>query len=378
MSVADAPLFRTPLTAAHEAAGAKMVPFGGWLMPVQYDGILAEHQQTRTSAGLFDLSHMGRLRVDGAGALDLIQLATTNDASKLATGAIHYSLVCNDRGGVIDDILVYRLEGEWRLVVNASNRLRVVAHLAALARSLSTPAELIDETLDTALLGLQGPAAESVLQPLVSSELSGLGYYRARPETIRLSAIGDGQPALISRTGYTGEDGFEIMVDASIAAELWSVLLGDERVGAVGLGARDTLRLEAGMPLYGHELNENRTPYEAGLERVVKLDKVAFVGREALGRVTAQPPGDRLVGLTFDQGAVPRQGNSVHRGEISVGEIASGTFSPSLRRPIATAYVSAEASQPDTALTVEIRDKPVPARVVSLPFVPHRTKIRRG
>jgi aminomethyltransferase len=374
---ADSALLRTSLADIHEAAGAKMVPFGGWLMPVQYDGILAEHQQTRTSAGLFDLSHMGRLRIEGEGALDLIQMAATNDASRLKPGAIQYSLFCNERGGVIDDILVYRLEDGWRLVVNASNRVRVVAHLETLAKDLGSKAQVVDETFETALLGVQGPLAEDVLQAIVSSELSGLSYYHARPETVRLSAIIEGRPALISRTGYTGEDGFEIMVDAENGVALWTLLVGDERVGPVGLGARDTLRLEAGMSLYGHELNEDRTPYQAGLGRVIKLEKGDFVGRDALAQA-AEQPSDRLVGLAFAPGAVPRQGNQVHRGDATVGEVASGTFSPTLHHPIATAYVAPEATDKGAELSVSIRDRATPARVVSLPFVPHRTKTRNG
>lgn len=367
-------LLRTPLATAHEALGARMVPFCGWLMPLQYAGILAEHEQTRSSAGLFDLSHMGRLRVQGPSALDLLQRATTNDASRLASGAAQYSLLCNEQGGVIDDILVYRFPEDWRLVVNAANRDRVVAHLASLRDQLQSEATLTDDTHNLALLGIQGPASEAALQPLIDSDLATLGYYRAR-ET-RLMAALDSTEVVVSRTGYTGEDGFEIVIGAGHASPLWERLLTDERVRPVGLGARDTLRLEAGMALYGHELSDTTTPYEAGLGRVVKQDKGPFVGRDALSRVAGGPPPRHLVGLSLNPGAVPRQGCRVLRDGEDVGDIASGTFSPSLKRPIATAFVRPFVGEPDTELAVAVRDSLVPARVVSLPFVPHRTKSR--
>jgi aminomethyltransferase len=369
-------LLRTPLTLAHEAAGARMVPFGGWLMPVSYTSILAEHQHTRGAAGLFDLSHMGRLRIEGSAALDLIQEAVTNDAGRLRPGGIQYALMCNDHGGIIDDVLVYRLADDWSLVVNASNRLRVLHHLQALAES-HPGATIRDDTFETALLGIQGPQAEEVLQPLVSSELEGLGYYRARADQIRFSGTDAAHDVLISRTGYTGEDGFEITIAASDAVDLWSALCTDERVEPAGLGARDTLRLEAGMPLYGHELSDERTPYEAGLERFVKLDKGNFVGRDALVRLAERAPETRLIGLSFEPGVIPRQGNAVLLEGRSAGEVASGTFSPTLQRPIATAYVTPPAAEADR-LSVSVRDRDITARVVSLPFVPHRTKTRRG
>lgn len=379
----SAELLRTPLAAAHEALGAKMVPFCGWLMPVQYGSIVAEHLHTRAWAGLFDLSHMGRLRVTGPEAANLLQRATTNDVTRAPEGGAQYSLLCNEQGGVLDDLLVYRLKDEWRLIVNAVNRVRVVAHFEAIRDEIACDADIQDETLTTALLGLQGPHAERVLQPLVDGDLSALGYYRARWDVLSIAGRPEPGPhpwplpqlpALISRTGYTGEDGFEVAVDAEHAGGLWKALLSDERVQPVGLGARDTLRLEAGMALYGHELNEGITPYEAGLGRVVKLDKGDFIGREALVELNHTPPRRSLIGLTFEPGAIPRAGCAVHRKGTLVGEVASGTFSPTLRRPIATAYVGSDAAEPGAELAVSIRNAQVPSRVVSLPFVPHHTK----
>jgi len=348
-----------------------MVPFGGWLMPLQYTGLVAEHLHTRSAASLFDLSHMGRLNITGPNARDLIQYATTNDIGRLAPGAAQYSLICNDRGGVIEDLLVYRLTAGWRLVVNASNRPRVVSRLDDLRRQRAFEATVRDETFDLALLGVQGPGSEEALQPLINGSLRSLAYYHALEYELML---GTGVPAYVARTGYTGEDGFELMVDSSLAPDLWERLVADERVEPAGLGARDTLRLEAGMALYGHELTEEVTPFEAGLGRVVRLEKGPFLGSDALTRLAKEPPRRNLVGLSFEPGAVPRAGCRVNADGAEIGEVASGTFSPTLRRPIATAYVSSGVAAPGTALSVTIRGGGTPATVVSLPFVPHRTK----
>jgi aminomethyltransferase len=362
----DAELLRTPLYERHVGMGARMVPFSGWLMPIQYEGVVAEHLHTRSAAGLFDLSHMGRLTFHGADAERLIQVATTNDASKLEVGGAQYSLVCNEQGGVIEDLLVYRFPDAWRMIVNASNRLRVVGLLEDLARQEGLDAQVQDETEGVALLAVQGPLSVDVLQPHVSGDLSDLAYYHAQWDTLRGL---DGARVIVSRTGYTGEDGFEVAVPASVATTLWDDLLADQRVKPIGLGARDTLRLEAGMALYGHELTEDVNPFEARLGRVVRLDKGPFQGREALERLKNAEPVRRLVGLAFESGAVPRATFPVlHHGE-RVGEVASGTFSPTLRQPIATAYVRSDCSAPGTHLEVEIRGAPVPASVVPLPLV---------
>jgi len=341
-------------------------------MPIQYQGVVAEHRHTRESAGLFDLSHMGRLHLSGPGAEALIQRVTTNDASRLSAGAAQYTLICNEQGGVVEDLLVYRFADHWRLIVNASNREQVLEVLEAARREQQLDVSVRDDTFDLALLGVQGPLAEAALQPLVADELSSLTYYHAHEGTLR--DIGGSERVLLSRTGYTGEDGFEVVVPSDQAEALWNRLLADDWVHPIGLGARDTLRLEAGMALYGHELTEEINPYEARLGRVVKLDKGPFLGREALTNLRATPPARLLVGLEFGAGAVPRAGYPVAVSGQTIGEIASGTFSPTLQHPIATAYVRAEHAEPGTQLDVMIRDKPVSARVVSLPFVPHRAK----
>ncbi len=364
------PLLRTPLADRHEALGAKMAPFGGWHMPIQYSGIVAEHLHTRTSAGLFDLSHMGRLQITGPGATDLVQQATTNDAARLSPGAAQYSLICNEQGGVIEDLVVYRLEDGWRLIVNASNRVRVVAHLGELRERGAIDATLQDDTFDLALLGIQGPESEAILQPMVDVDLPSLRYYHAVDGRMREGNT----PVTVSRTGYTGEDGFELMLSSTAALKIWDRLLEDPRVKATGLGARDTLRLEAGMPLYGHELNEDVSPYEAGLKRVVRLDKGKFVGSNALAAQSDGEPARRLVGIDFDSGAVPRAEFPVNQNGKPVGQVTSGTFSPSLKHPIAMAYVASTAAAPGAELTVTIRGSEAPARVVKLPFVPHKTK----
>jgi aminomethyltransferase len=351
-----------------------MVPFSGWQMPIQYEGVVAEHLHTRSAAGLFDLSHMGRLQITGPDAEALIQQATTNDAARLKPGAIQYSLMCNAQGGVREDLLVYRFERGWWLVVNASNREKVIQLLEELRAEQHLQADTRDGTFEFLLLGLQGPSSEDVLQPVVDADLSTLAYYHARQDRISLPGGVPGQGVIISRTGYTGEDGFEVMAPIQLAAALWDVLISDQRVHPIGLGARDTLRLEAGMALYGHELTEEITPYEARLGRVVRVDKGPFVGREALAALREQTPERRLVGLEFGPGAVPRAGFAVWADGVEVGEVASGTFSPTLRRPIATAYVRTDRSEPGSELQVAIRDTRVPASVVSLPFVPHRTR----
>jgi aminomethyltransferase len=251
--------------------------------------------------------------------------------------------------------------------------LRVVALLDDLRKQHEFDATVRDETFDLALLGLQGPASEGVLQPLIEGDLGSLAYYHAREDLLKLRTP---KPVYLARTGYTGEDGFELMLDASVASEIWDRLVADERVQPAGLGARDTLRLEAGMALYGHELAEGVTPFEAGLGRSVRLDKGAFQGRDALVRLSARPPDRRLVGLGFEPGAVPRAGCQVNAAGAEVGEIASGTFSPTLRRPIATAYVASEVAPLGTTLEVAIRGADTPATVVSLPFVSHSTKRR--
>jgi aminomethyltransferase len=368
-------LLRTALHGRHVAARARMVDFGGWDMPIQYGGILAEHHAVRRSVGVFDLSHMGRLYLRGPDARALAQYLTTNDVSKLQPGRAHYSLVCGDDGRILDDVIAYNLGDEVLLVVNASNREKILARIAELRRGplASLDVTLHDATLETAMLGFQGPDAERLLQPRVGGGLADLRYYAA------LSTTFDGVPALVARTGYTGEDGFEVIVPAEAGPAAWDALL-EGRDGAAptpcGLGARDTLRLEAGMALYGHEIDETRNPYQAGLGRVVKLDKGDFAGREALARLAERGPDVRLVGFELTEGGVPRQGYPVVDGDRRIGVVTSGNVSPTLGKPIGMAYVPSERAEPGSTIAVGIRGKAVGARVVPLPFYEHRTRRR--
>jgi len=358
-------LHETALIEVHRALGARLIEFGGWLMPVQYAGILEEHKAVRERAGLFDLSHMGELFVEGDDAGDALAAALISDPRTLAVGRAQYSMICAPDGGVIDDLIVYRLGPERFLVVaNASNAPVVSEELAA--RLGGWRAILDDRSLATSLVAIQGPLAAGILAPLTDVDLTGLRYY----------AIAEGRvagiPAMVARTGYTGEDGFEIFVDWDRAPAIWTALAEAgvaADVMACGLGARDTLRLEAGMPLYGNELDRTTNPFEAGLGRVVKLEKAGdFVGREALARVARAGPAKRLVGLSITGRGIARHGYPVLTGERRTGVVTSGTHSPTLGRPIAMAYVAPGDAEPGTILAVEVREQPVSAEVVPLPF----------
>jgi aminomethyltransferase len=358
-------LHDTALIDIHRALGARLIEFGGWLMPVQYTGILDEHRAVRERAGLFDLSHMGELFVEGDDAGDALAAALVSDPRTLAIGRAQYSMICASDGGVIDDLIVYRLGAERFLVVaNASNAGIVSDELAT--RLGGRRAVLDDRSLATSLVAIQGPRAAEVLAPLTDVDVGALRYY----------AIADGQvagvPALVARTGYTGEDGFEVFVDWARGPAIWDALAAaGEGAGAIacGLGARDTLRLEAGMPLYGNELDRDTNPYEAGLGRVVKLEKPGdFVGRAALERVAREGPEKRLVGLAITGRGIARHGHPVLAAGRRTGVVTSGTHSPTLGRPIAMAYVAPPAGEPGTILDVEIREQPVSAEVVPLPF----------
>jgi aminomethyltransferase len=355
----------TPLADRHEALGARMIDFAGWRMPVQYTSILDEHRAVRERVGLFDLSHMGELWVEGQEAATALDAAVVSAPSRLAVGRAHYSMIVAPDGGILDDLIIYRLaEDRFMVVANASNAAVVSDALAE--RLAGTRAVLDDHSLATGLVAIQGPRSVEVLRPLTDVDLDALRYY----------AIADGNvagiPAQVARTGYTGEDGFEVFVDTDRTAELWDALLpavqGAEGV-PVGLGARDTLRLEAGMPLYGNELDRETNPFDAGLGRVVKLDKTGdFAGRAALEKVAADGPKKRLVGLVVEGRGIARHGYPVHAGERRSGLVTSGTQSPTLGQPIAMAYVAPGDGEPGTIVDVEIREARVPARVVELPF----------
>jgi aminomethyltransferase len=396
---------RTPLYACHLELGARMVEFAGWEMPVQYAGVIEEHRAVRGAAGLFDVSHMGEIRVRGAGAERFLQHLTPNDVARLAPGRAHYSGLLTARGTYVDDLLIYRLAADdFLVVVNASNRAADLAWVleqghggTAAAGPAADAADVVDESDRYALLALQGPRALAILEPL-AAVTRGPAAPGARdgaatpatpatpetPETPEITALryygfaqGEvaGVPAIISRTGYTGEDGFELYVAPEDAPELWRRLLAaGEPHGLLpaGLGARDTLRLEAAMALYGHELDEGTTPFEAGLAWVVKLDKGGFIGRDALVAQQAAGVQRVLAGFEVRGRGIARQGHAVlSQGQV-VGAVTSGTWSPTLEKAIGMAYLPPALASPGTALDVDVRGRTLPAVVVELPFYRRR------
>ncbi len=365
MTDTDDDLRETPLVATHRALGARLIGFGGWLMPVQYTGILEEHRAVRERAGLFDLSHMGELYVDGPGAGDALAFALVSDPRTLKLGRAHYSMICATDGGIIDDLIVYRLAEERFLVVaNAGNAAVVSDELADRLTGFS--AILDDRSADTALVAIQGPAAAGVLATLTDVPLEALRYYAISEGRVA------GLSALVARTGYTGEDGFEVFVDWRDAQAAWDTLAAAGASAGVipcGLGARDTLRLEAGMPLYGNELDRTTNPYDVGLGRVVKLEKPGdFVGREALERIQRAGASRQLVGLAITGRGIARHGHRVLADDRAVGVVTSGTHSPTIGRAIAMASVAPYDADPSTMIAVEIRAQRVAAEVVPLPF----------
>jgi aminomethyltransferase len=359
------PLRRTPLHDVHVALGARMVPFAGYEMPVRYSSIIEEHRTVRSAAGLFDLSHMGEVEMRGRGALAFLAHAVVSDPSALDVGQAQYSMLCQEDGGIIDDLILYRLGVDRYMVVcNASNRDAVVDHLSELARS-STDVDLDDRSDAVGLVAPQGPAAASVLGALTTVDLDGLGNYHAAEGSVA------GVPCIVARTGYTGEDGFELFTDADRTREVWdAVAAAGESSGMrpAGLGARDTLRLEAGMPLYGNELDRETNPFEAALGRVVKLEKGDFVGRAALEAVKEAGPARKLIGLEMVDGAIPRTGYEVRAGGVPAGRVTSGTQSPTLGTRIAMARVAAGTAGIGNAFEVVVRDRPYRAEQVKLPF----------
>ncbi len=354
----------TPLLDRHRALGARLIDFGGWQMPVQYTSILDEHRAVRERAGLFDLSHMGELFTEGPDAGEALARAVVTNPPALAIGRAHYSMICAPDGGVLDDLIIYRL-GEHRFLVVANAANATVVSDALVERLVGTRTILDDGSLATALVAIQGPAAAGILAPLTDVDLGTLRYYAIAEGTVV------GLKALVARTGYTGEDGFEIFVDWANAEAVWDALMDAGRPAGilpVGLGARDTLRLEAGMPLYGNELDRSTTPFEAGLGRVVRLDKPDdFVGRAALARA-ADAPTKQLVGLVMRGRGIARHGYPIFVRDRRSGVVTSGTQSPTLGVPIAMAYVAPGDAAAGTMLDVEIRDARAAAEVVALPF----------
>jgi aminomethyltransferase len=357
-------LKRTPLYDEHARLGGKLVPFAGFLMPVQYPtGINAEHRAVREASGLFDVSHMGEFLVSGPDALRLVQRISVNDASRIEVGQAQYSAMCLDNGCVIDDLLIYRFADRFMLVVNASNLDKDWRWVSEQAEGLDVELENASDRI--ALLALQGPSAREILRPLASVDIDAITYYRFTEGEVA------GVSAVIAATGYTGEDGFELYVAAGDAAALWTALLdagADAGLIPAGLGARDSLRLELGYALYGNDLDEDHTTLESGLGWVTKLDKGDFVGREALAGQKEKGVERRLVGLRLTGRGFPRPGYDIVSKGAVVGAVTSGTVSPSLGYGIALGYVPAEFSKPGTSLQIDTRGRLVDAVVQRPPF----------
>ena len=369
-------LLETPLASWHVEHGGRMVDFAGWRMPVQYASIVEEHLATRASAGMFDVSHMGRLTVSGAAAVDWLESLLTRRVAGIEVGRVRYTLVTSDSGErpvVLDDALVSRdtdaPDGTPRLalVVNASNRARVVAWLES--RLPKAGVAFADRTFDTAMIAVQGPLAiqivGSLCTPADAARIAGLGNYRAT------SAVVAGHAAAVSRTGYTGEDGVELVVDAAAATSLWEAIHAagaTHGLRACGLGARDTLRLEAGMPLYGHELREDSDPFAIGLDLAVNLDGRSFPGSGHYASLRNHPVGRVRVGLQFDSKRSAREGDAIVQGERQVGVVTSGSFAPTIGTAVAMAMVDRDVASPGTAVAAVIRDSRQPAVVAPLPF----------
>jgi len=350
---------RTPLYDWHIRRGATLVDFSGWQMPIRYTNITDEHQAVRQSCGLFDVSHMARLFFTGTEALPFLQRVWTNNAGTMKEGQVRYGLLCNPQGGIRDDVLVYRWADRWGMVVNAGNRPKIVPWLKE--HSSGCDVQLSDETEALAMLAIQGPLALELCRGLFAQDASSLRYYFGMVNSYR------GQPCLVSRTGYTGEDGLEVMLPASLAVELADELLARGAIPA-GLGARDTLRLEAAMPLYGHELSEDIDPLQAGLSWAVKFDKGDFIGRASLLERQQDATRPVRVGLEIEGRRAAREKAVVFADGRPVGRVTSGTLTPTLGKAIAMAYVEPAYTAPGTILNVEVGKSQALARVTPLPF----------
>jgi aminomethyltransferase len=355
-------LKRTPLYEIHKSLGAKLVPFAGWEMPVQYPaGIIAEHKAVRTDAGLFDVSHMGEIEVTGPDRNAFVNRMTTNDVGALEAGEVQYSAILSPEGTFLDDCTVYRFDDKIMIVVNASNADRIWEHLVAHKGGANIRLKNISD--DVGLLALQGPRAEAILQPLTESPLSFVTYYHF------ISGQVAGCGCFISRTGYTGEDGFEIYCRWKDTVKLWEALTGPGKAMPIGLGARDSLRLEMGYALYGHEIDENTTPLEANLGWITKLDKGApFIGADAVRRQKQPGVTRKLVGFTVAGKAFPRQGYPVFYEDRQVDTVRSGTVSPSLGMAIGTTYLPTAAAKAGTRFQIGVRNEKLDAEVVKMPF----------
>jgi aminomethyltransferase len=348
---------RTALYDWHVRHKARMVPFAGWDMPVQYAGIIEEHKAVRSGAGIFDIGHMARLSLHGTDALPLIEKLFTNSVQPMHEGQVKYGLVCNEAGGILDDILVTRYVDHFGICVNASNREKIVAWIRQHAMGMD--AELLDHTFTTAMIAVQGPRAVEMVAGLIGNDVKAMKYYYAKHSRYK------GHVCIVSRTGYTGEDGYELVVQNTYAEDLW-IDLHDAGVVACGLGARDTLRLEAAMPLYGHELTEEITPLQAQLAWAVKFDKGDFVGRTALDLAKAGPT--VRVGMELEGKRAAREGSGLFAGDTAIGTVTSGSFVPHLEKSITMGYVPPEYAAVGTPILVDVRGSKLPAKVVPMPF----------
>jgi aminomethyltransferase len=362
MTDSDKAPIKTPFYQYHVAAGARMVPFAGFVMPVQYTGIQAEHKAVRENIGLFDLSHMGEFEVIGPGALDFLQKTTTNNVAKLGVGQIQYSCMPYENGGIVDDLLVYRTgDQSFLLVVNAAN---LTKDLEWLQSHLSGEVSLTDRSNEFGLLAIQGPNAQKLMAELTAADLDSMAYYTHTTGSVA------GVELLYSRTGYTGEDGFELYIPTEHCDRLWAAVMeagAKYDIALIGLGARDTLRLEMKMTLYGNDIDQTTLPVEAGMSWIVDFDK-EFIGSEAIKQQRQEKPERRLVCLLLEDRVVPRHGYEIFDGETKVGEVTSGTYSPSLQKPIALGYVVRKKSKAGTELQIDIRKKRWTATVVKPPF----------
>ncbi|UCC45854.1 MAG: glycine cleavage system aminomethyltransferase GcvT [Candidatus Zixiibacteriota bacterium] len=354
-------IIKTPFYDFHVEASAKMVAFAGFHMPVQYEGITAEHLAVRENVGLFDLSHMGEFEVSGSDAQSFLEKTTTNKVAALEPGQIQYSCMVYPDGGIVDDLLVYRLQDSYMLVVNAANTKKDFDWLSS---HIEGDVKLVDCSLDLGLLAIQGPNAHRVMAELTDVDLDSMAYY-----TSAVAKVG-GEEVLFSRTGYTGEDGFELYIPSEVCTRIFRAVTdaGEKYdMKLIGLGARDSLRLEMKMALYGNDIDSSTSPVEAGLSWIVDFDK-EFIGREEVARQKAEKPTRRLVCLELDGRAFPRKGYSIFLNDKPVGKVTSGTFSPSLQRPIALGYVPRKLARSGTQVQIEIRNRRFDAQVVKPPF----------
>jgi len=351
---------QTPLHQWHVDHKARMVPFAGWDMPVQYGGITAEHRAVRSSVGIFDISHMARVSLGGPDSLQLFEKLFTNSVGGMKDMQVRYGLICKEDGGILDDILVYRWPYGFAAVINASNREKIIQWLGKQKAELNT--QIQDQTFDTAMIAVQGPKSVELVSGMFAHDVTRLKYYFAQPTRYR------DKGCVVSRTGYTGEDGFEIMVPNALGAVIWEELVGRGAMPC-GLGSRDTLRLEAAMPLYGHELTEEINPIQAGLAWAVKLDKDEFIGRDALQQAVNDRTRPVRVGLEIEGKRAAREGSGLTgAGGQPAGVVTSGSYCPWLDKSLAMAYVRPEVSTPGTALNVDARGSTLHATVVPLPF----------